>query len=680
MSAIESQYAFRAQKTIGLVNGDPSYAPSEDLPSEAVSAKTFKYSPTGRQFAYVHGSTINVIALSSTSSSTSSASLKRSFEVPNVIDLAFSPLGSYLFTWERMIKVDDGQAGHKNLKVWFLGKENRMGVEGGGLSVEEVREVAGFGQKSYDQWQPMVTDDESHLIRLSGPSEISIFSLTPPTSLNPLPPKSESDPSSDLRATSEALGLYTPVSKVRSESTIRGLFLGPSKRFGTGAADVDPLAGGLGVWVGEYKGQPASVNLYTLRSLRDVGNGALPVTQARKSFFKGDKVVLKWNKVGSMGLFLTTSDVDNSGKSYYGETNLYLVGLNGQFECKVALDKEGPIHDYAWNPNSREFSVCYGYMPARTVLFDLKANPIHSFEPKPRNFIAYQPQGRLFLNAGFGNLTGTIDVWDLKSRKKVSEFQAPNSTTCEWSPDGRYILTGTLSPRLRVDNGVKVWWCTGKLLHVQMVEELYQTSWRPGSVDSFPAFPLEMPAAPAPHTSVAQFTPANKTTDESSKPVGAYRPPGARGTATPSIYKREDEGGAAVMPSANGSGAIYVPGTRTPRSRNIPGAPPGAAKPNGNEGKGKKNKKNGAATGGNATPAASAPSTPAVEVPPPIADGDADATQKKIRNLNKKLKAIVDLKERKAKGEVLEATQLKKIEGETAILQELKTLESSLKK
>jgi len=44
------------------------------------------------------------------------------------------------------------------------------------------------------------------------------------------------------------------------------------------------------------------------------------------------------------------------------------------------------------------------------------------------------------------------------------------------------------------------------------------------------------------------------------------------------------------------------------------------------------------------------------------------------------LKAIVDLKERKTKGEVLEATQLKKIEGEGAILQELKTLENSIKK
>jgi len=141
----------------------------------------------------------------------------------------------------------------------------------------------------------MVTDDESHMIRLSGPSEISIFALSPPTSLNPLPAATD-----DLKSIAEALGLHSPVSKIRTDSTIRGLFVGPSKRFGTGQSDVDPLAGGVGVWLGEYKGQPASVNLYTLRVLRDVGNGSLPVTQARKSFFKGDKVVLKWNKIGSM--------------------------------------------------------------------------------------------------------------------------------------------------------------------------------------------------------------------------------------------------------------------------------------------------------------------------------------------------------------------------------------------
>ncbi|KAK0936804.1 hypothetical protein LTS01_026157, partial [Friedmanniomyces endolithicus] len=32
-----------------------------------------------------------------------------------------------------------------------------------------------------------------------------------------------------------------------------------------------------------------------------------------------------------------------------------------------------------------------------------------------------------------------------------------------------------------------------------------------------------------------------------SKPAGAYRPPGARGTATPLAFKREDEGGAAFV-------------------------------------------------------------------------------------------------------------------------------------
>ena len=75
-------------------------------------------------------------------------------------------------------------------------------------------------------------------------------------------------------------------------------------------------------------------------------------------------------------LFLTHTDVDNTGKSYYGETNLYLVSLDGSFDGMVDLgklgilsngkqlkssaDKEGPIYDFNWNPTSREFVVCYG--------------------------------------------------------------------------------------------------------------------------------------------------------------------------------------------------------------------------------------------------------------------------------------------------------------------------------
>lgn len=34
-----------------------------------------------------------------------------------------------------------------------------------------------------------------------------------------------------------------------------------------------------------------------------------------------------------------------------------------------------------------------------------------------------------------------------------------NGVTCDWSPDGRHLLTATIAPRLRVDNGFQVYRC-----------------------------------------------------------------------------------------------------------------------------------------------------------------------------------------------------------------------------
>jgi len=39
---------------------------------------------------------------------------------------------------------------------------------------------------------------------------------------------------------------------------------------------------------------------------------------------------------------------------------MYLLSAAGNYDCRVALDKEGPIHDVAWSPNSKEFGVVYG--------------------------------------------------------------------------------------------------------------------------------------------------------------------------------------------------------------------------------------------------------------------------------------------------------------------------------
>ena len=313
-------------------------------------------------------------------------------------------------------------------------------------------------------------------------------------------------------------------------------------------------------------------------------------------------------------------------------------------------------------------------MPAKTMLFDHRVRTLYDFGSSPNNFISFNPQARLLALAGFGNLAGKIDLFDRRTLSKVCTIDAPNTSHCEWSPDGRFLLTATLSPRLRVDNGIKIWHCTGPLMHVEMMEELYQTSWRPQLVDSVPQFGQALPPAPIPNESVnIHETLAKKPSTV--KPAGAYRPPGARGLATPSIYKREDEGGAPHKP--NGSGTTTP--TRGYRSGVPPGAPgygqhangngsngrrqvPGTQPPSGSpasEPSDKKNKKrkggkkdaaeNGdvgeggpsatpnskgsrKATNGEVAEPAEEPSSATT-----AQDGALDATAKKVRNLTKKV-------------------------------------------
>ncbi len=113
-------------------------------------------------------------------------------------------------------------------------------------------------------------------------------------------------------------------------------------------------------------------------------------------------------------------------------------------------------------------------MPAKATLFDQRVKVTADFGTHPWNFISFNPQGRLVALAGFGNLAGKIEIFDRRSLKQVCTIDAPNTSHCEWSPDGRTVLTATLSPRLRVDNGIKLWHCTGPLLHIHLVDELYQ--------------------------------------------------------------------------------------------------------------------------------------------------------------------------------------------------------------
>ena len=176
-----------------------------------------------------------------------------------------------------------------------------------------------------------------------------------------------------------------------------------------------------------------------------------------------------------------------------------------------------------------------------------------------------------------------MDIYDLeKDMAKICTIEASNASVCEWSPDGKHILTATTSPRLRVDNGIRIWHAGGPLMYNEDMNELYHVCWRPQQPSTHALEANPFSPMPTPHVSASDYLATKKTP---SKPAGAYRPPGARGQVTPLAFKREDEGGAAYVRDESS----YANGGLTfgkPRSRVVPGAepaeehaklPPGAA-------------------------------------------------------------------------------------------------------
>lgn len=52
--------------------------------------------------------------------------------------------------------------------------------------------------------------------------------------------------------------------------------------------------------------------------------------------------------------------------------------------------KNGPIYDVAWSPNSSEFCVVFGFMPAKATVYNLKCDPVFDFGTGPRNAVYYR--------------------------------------------------------------------------------------------------------------------------------------------------------------------------------------------------------------------------------------------------------------------------------------------------
>lgn len=48
---------------------------------------------------------------------------------------------------------------------------------------------------------------------------------------------------------------------------------------------------------------------------------------------------LKWNDNGTSLIVLAQTEVDKTGKNYYGETTMYLLSANGGFDSRIDLGR-----------------------------------------------------------------------------------------------------------------------------------------------------------------------------------------------------------------------------------------------------------------------------------------------------------------------------------------------------
>jgi translation initiation factor 2A len=107
----------------------------------------------------------------------------------------------------------------------------------------------------------------------------------------------------------------------------------------------------------------------------------------------------------------------------------------------------------------------------------------------------------------------------------INQLSAEDTTAFEWCPDSEHIVTASCSPRLKVDNGYKVWHYARGVVHQADIKELWEVKWQPAPPGTFPERPIERVSQKAAAAAAAV--------------KGVYRPPGARGTDGPTLKLHE---------------------------------------------------------------------------------------------------------------------------------------------
>lgn len=605
------------EKTRAYVTPFP-YTVGEECAGDSLpEAREAEFGPTGAVFVSIEGEELAaVIRDSATGEKLVSCGGLKDKDTPLKISFAtFSPRGSYLLTWSRPV---DGIS-VPNLVIYDVKSGNRL---------------AGFYQKVFHLglWPSIQWSDDESIAARSVTNTIHFFKGN---ELEKPPCAKLGIPGVSKFALSHGTAPYT-----------------------------------IAAFIPPTKGAPGRIGTF---KHPDEGGEQL----AQRSTFRADSVTFKWNSKGTAVLSLISTNVDTTGKSYYGESEVYFMDNLGVVDQRVDLPQEGPTYDAAWSPTGMEFVVIYGYMPARATMFNEKCEPIFDFGTGSRNTISFSPHGRFVALAGFGNLAGGVEFWDKNKTTLVGRAELSCTTMHSWSPCSRYFLGATTFPRLRVDNCFRVVRVDGILVHEHKMGDslLHQAVFRPALRGEYPDPKLtigDMIGGPQQPPGAA-----GSNSGPVKKKVGFYRPPGSRGTI--SLHRHVEAGkvdkagflasgvGSSAAPPKTAGGRKVVPGMDPADFETGPSKAALARQR-------KKERERQVKAQQELPPA-----------PQPTASGapedieSVETGEKRARKLRKKLRAIEDLKTAKAGGKQLNAEQLEKLASASSVEEELAKVETRIK-
>lgn len=187
----------------------------------------------------------------------------------------------------------------------------------------------------------------------------------------------------------------------------------------------------------------------------------------------GETFTIKISPNGSSAVAIGLKNESDS--TFYGES--YAFYLNDQNRQDLNQKKSGPIHTVEYSPNGDKFVLISGHVPPAVQVFYEKLHTNGDIGEFSLNNVRYSSNPNIAVIGGFGSFTGTIMFYDLASREKISEGEAPYTSEWSWSPCGRLVLSAVLYPKMMVDNEFRIINHMSQIIFRQKGTELTQAEW-----------------------------------------------------------------------------------------------------------------------------------------------------------------------------------------------------------